>query len=73
MDVLGFGTPFDLHTLANKRAVLEGRVNLLEIRYIKIIDIPGDGSVLDSFGHPIYDPYPCVQSAGFDLEAVGVI
>jgi hypothetical protein len=69
----GYGGPFDLNTLANKPEVLDGRVDLLDIRYIKIVDIPGDGSVLDSFAHPIFDPYPCVQSAGFDLDAVGVM
>ncbi len=69
----GWGQPFDLHALSNKPEVVSGRVDLLSIRFVKIVDIPGDGSVTDSFGHPILDPYPCVDSAGFDLDAVGVL
>ncbi len=33
----------------------------------------GDGSSTDSLGRVIFDPYPTEQSAGFDLDAVGVI
>lgn len=69
----GFGQPFDLRTLANRAAVLKGDVDLLNIRYIKLVDIIGDGTVRDSFGHPVYDPYPTVESAGFDLDAIGVL
>lgn len=69
----GWGQPFDLHTLSNKPEVLSGQVDLLSVRMVRIADIPGDGSVADSFGHPVYDPYPCVNSAGFDLEAIGVL
>jgi len=36
-------------------------------------DLVGDGSESDSFGHPIYDPHPTQTSAGFDLDAVGVL
>ncbi len=43
------------------------------VRYVRIIDISGDGSALDSGGWHIYDPTPCTGSAGFDLEAIGVI
>lgn len=65
----GFGTPFDL-------AELDGASPLLDVRaisHVKIIDIVGDGSALDSEGRPIYDPHPTTGSGGFDLEAVGVI
>jgi hypothetical protein len=58
----GWGTPFDL-----------ADVGLSEISYVRIIDIVGDGSALDTGGDVIYDPYPNTGSAGFDLEAVGVI
>ena len=43
------------------------------VRYVRIIDISGDGNTLDSGGWHIYDPTPCTGSAGFDLEAIGVI
>ena len=69
----GFGTPFDLESLANRPDVLEGRLDLDAVTHVRIVDIPGDGSVLDSFGGPIYDPYPTTESAGFDLDAVAVL
>jgi hypothetical protein len=56
-----YGTPFDL-----------ADVGLATATYIRIIDIVGDGTNLDTSGDIIYDPYPTVGSAGFDLEAVGV-
>jgi hypothetical protein len=37
------------------------------------VDIVGDGTALDSFGSPIFDPYPTVGSAGFDLDGVAVM
>lgn len=43
------------------------------IRYVRIIDIVGDGSAMDSEGFPIYDPYPTIITAGFDLDAVAVL
>jgi hypothetical protein len=34
----------------------------------------GDGSTVDRFGQPIYDPYSTAfPSGGFDAEAVGVL
>lgn len=68
----GYGTPFDLQDLAGKAEVLAGYVNLAQIGYVKIIDIVGDGTHFDSSNHVIYDPYPTVNSAGFDLDAIGV-
>jgi hypothetical protein len=70
---MGFGHPFDLNTLKNKPQVLNGTVDLRDIRYIRVVDIIGDGTMTDSFGHPIYDPFPTENSAGFDLDAIGVI
>ncbi len=58
----GYGEPYDLAAL-----------NLAEISYVRILDIAGDGTCYDSSGHIIYDPYPTVGSAGFDLDAIGVI
>lgn len=33
----------------------------------------GDGTYFDTSGDVIYDPYPTPGSAGFDLDAAGVI
>jgi len=69
----GFGTPFNLEALTEKPAVLDGVVDLSSITHIRIVDIVGDGSSKDSRGEPIYDPYPTPGSAGFDLDAIGVL
>jgi hypothetical protein len=65
----GWGTPFDLSELAGVSPLL----NVNRVMSVKIIDIVGDGSALDSSGDVIYDPYPTVGSAGVDLDAIGVI
>ncbi len=69
----GFGTPFDLSSLSNRPEVLDGSVDLDNISYVRIVDIVGDGTAFDSFGHVIYDPYPTIGSAGFDLDAVAAL
>jgi hypothetical protein len=69
---VGFGHPFDLNALCNHPEVVRGEVDLLDIRFVKLMDIIGDGSHLDSFGNPIFDPYPTRESAGFDLDGIGV-
>jgi hypothetical protein len=68
----GYGTPFDLANLATHDDVLSGAVKLNAISHVRIVDIIGDGSYIDSDGDIIWDPYPTNGSAGFDLEAVGV-
>lgn len=68
----GFGTPFDLEDLSQKPEVISGDVDLSRISHIRIVDVVGDGTFLDSSGAVIYDPYPTAGSAGFDLDAVGV-
>ncbi len=65
----GYGTPFDLAALTNA----DSRLDRSAVRWVRVRDIVGDGTSLDSAGHPIYDPYPTWGSAGFDLDAVGVI
>lgn len=65
----GYGTPFDLADLKSVSPLLD--VN--NVRWIKIVDIVGAGTDLDSTGDPIYDPFPTSGSAGFDLDAVGVL
>ena len=48
-------------------------LDLDEINYVRIIDIVGDGSTVDSAGHPIYDPTGSYGSPGSDIQAVGII
>jgi hypothetical protein len=64
----GYGTPFDLAALEASPFLDKGN-----IRFVRLIDIFGNGSAKDSSGDPIYDPYPNTGSAGFDLDAIGVI
>lgn len=77
-----WGTPFDLAELTDHPAVLAGTVDLQDIRYVRLVDIPGTGDFLDALGNPIYDPWYTANSeftgsfgnsGGFDLEAVGVL
>lgn len=70
---VNFGTPFDLEWLKNRPEVSSGVVDLQAITHVRIVDIVGDGSTLDSFGRPIYDPTPTWGSGGFDLSGVAVI
>jgi hypothetical protein len=68
----GYGTPFDLEALAAMSAVADGTLDLSAVTHVRIVDIVGDGTVLDCLGSAVYDPYPTTGSAGFDLEAIGV-
>jgi hypothetical protein len=65
----GYGTPFDLADLAGVSEDLD----IYNISHIRILDIIGDGTFSDTDGDVIYDPYPTIQSAGFDLDAIGVV
>jgi len=69
----GYGTPFDLEDVKGDELVSNGTVKVNHITHVRLIDIVGDGTCLDTSGDPIYDPYPTVGSAGFDLDAIGVI
>ncbi len=67
----GFGTLFDLNALAGTPGL-----DINNVRYVRIVDVVGDGNSFDDYPgspQPIYDPYPQVGSAGFDLDAVGVL
>jgi len=70
---VGFGTPFDLADLAAAPGVTGGAVDLSAVRFVRLVDVIGDGSVHDVEGNPVYDPTPTVESAGFDLDAVAVL
>ena len=64
----GHGTPFDLHSLVGTPGL-----DIRRVTHVRLVDIPGDGSTLDSYGHPIYDPFPTFGSGGFDVNGVGVL
>ena len=70
----GIGTGFDLADLISDPLVASGTVDITDVRYVRLVDVVGDGSTVDGAGNPIQDPYPTAfASGGFDLEAVGVI
>lgn len=64
----GWGTGFDLEMLAGTSGL-----DIFNVAYVRLLDIVGDGSMLDDAGNPIYDPYETFVSAGFDLDAIGVM
>ncbi len=68
-----WGTGFDLSDLLLNELVLAGLVDLNDINFIRIVDIPGTGDYLDANGNPIYDAWWTYGSGGFDLEAIGII
>ena len=65
----GQGTPFDLEDLRDVSPLL----NTAAVTHVRLIDVVGDGSALDSSGDVIYDPSPTEGSAGFDLDGIGVL
>jgi hypothetical protein len=71
--MVGYGTPFDLAALRNSPLVRDGSVDLTAITYVRIVDIIGDGTTLDSFGRGIVDPVSSGPTAGFDLDAIAVL
>lgn len=76
---IGEGLLFDLADLICTEEVARGDVDLDNIRFVKIIDIPGnadsesDFACFDSFGNLITDPYKTEQTAGFDLDGIGAL
>lgn len=68
----GYGTPFDLSDIVENPEIQSGLLDLSRITHVRIIDVIGDGSYFDSESNIIYDPFPTVGSAGFDLDAIGV-
>ena len=68
----GYGTPFDLDELKN----VSSRLDVNNVSWVRLIDIVGDGNATFSYdgkNYKIFDPYPTTGSAGFDLDAIGVI
>ena len=71
--MIGYGTPFDLSALGNSPLVRDGTVDLTSIKYVRVVDIVGDGTTLDSFGRGIVDPISSGPTAGFDLDGIAVL
>lgn len=74
----GYGTPFDLQELSSDPLVAAGLLDLNNIQYVRLFDIPGNGAFQDSLGNPIYDNWLTTGSGGFDFRlgvglGVGVI
>ena len=77
------GDAFDLADLADVPEVLGGLVDPNAIRYVRLVDVRGDGAEADSDGNAIYDPtgeipdWPDDDSAwrplSADIDAVSVI
>ena len=57
-----YGEPYDL-----------ADVGLDLVSHVRLADVMGNGTARDSDNRIIYDPWPNAQSAGFDLDAIGVI
>lgn len=66
----GYGTPFDLADLPLKDRPQS--LDTEQIRYVRLVDVVGDGSARDSEERVIYDPYPTVGSSGFDVDGIAV-
>jgi hypothetical protein len=58
--VAGYGVPFSLSA-----------VGLAEANFVRLVDVIGDGTSLDTSGDPIYDPTP--RSDGFNVSGVAVL
>lgn len=74
LDPAGLGTGFDLSELQTHDLVSAGLLDLQDVSYVRVMDVIGDGLLLDDFNQPVYDPYPTpFESSGFDLDGIGVI
>jgi hypothetical protein len=67
------GTPFDLGELAAHDLVERGLLDLTSVQYVRLVDVPGNGSFRDAADRPVLDAWLTVTSGGFDLDAVGAI
>jgi hypothetical protein len=64
----GFGTPFDLAQLAANPLVAAGLLDLNQINYVRLVDIPGNGAFKDSLGNGILDNWLTTGTGGFDFR-----
>lgn len=70
----GLGTGFDLSALAGHALVGGGQLDLSQVRYVRVVDIVGDGSTTDTAGSPLYDAYATpFATGGFDLDGIAAL
>lgn len=66
------GDAFELSALRCDPLVVGGQVDLGQIRYVRLVDVIGDGSSLDAAGRPVFDPTG-FGIGGADVDALTVI
>jgi hypothetical protein len=66
------GDSFDLTWLQGDPNVVSGAVDLDEIRFVRLVDVVGNGTFRDSSGQPLYDPTG-VGIGGADVDAIAVL
>jgi hypothetical protein len=69
---LAGGDSFDLADLEHHDLVQTGVIDLQQINYVRLVDIHGDGSHIDSVGNPLFDPTGGMIN-GADIDAVAVL
>ena len=70
----GLGTGFDLAELTGHPLVTSGAVDLDDVRYVRLVDVIGNGTTFDANGQQVFDPHATpFPSGGFDADAVGVL
>jgi hypothetical protein len=70
------GDAFDLSALSTNPLVTGGLVNLNAVRYVRLVDVLGDGSLTDRLGRPIYDATDNTEetgNGGADVDSVAVL
>jgi hypothetical protein len=63
------GDAFDLAWVEADPLVIGGAVDIDAIRYVRLVDVIGNGATLDSSGKPIYDPTG-TGIGGADVDAL---
>jgi hypothetical protein len=66
------GDAFDLAQLLAHPLTLGGQLDLNDVRFVRLIDVLGNGSLTDTSGDPIYDPSGPIVG-GADIDSVAVI
>ena len=66
------GDAFDLAGLSGHALVTAGKLDLSAVRFVRLVDVVGNGSQLNADGTPIYDAYGA-GNGGADIDALAVI